>query len=160
MPRKFLTVLAAIGALAGLYAPSVSSQQERDVMEVMRSQIATQRQALVAENLQLTESESDKFWPVYRDFQYDRNPLIDQRLDNIKNFRDNYETMTDEQAKAIIDSVVKYEEDMLKLQKKYIKEFRKVLPEKKVMRYMQIERKLAAVIDYDIARVIPLQESS
>jgi hypothetical protein len=160
MPRKFLTVLAAIGALAGLYAPSVSSQQERDVMEVMRSQIATQRQALVAENLQLTESESDKFWPVYRDFQYDRNPLIDQRLDNIKNFRDNYETMTDEQAKAIIDSVVKYEEDMLKLQKKYIKEFRKVLPEKKVMRYMQIERKLDAVIDYDIARVIPLQESS
>jgi gas vesicle protein len=160
MPRKFLTLLAAIGALAGLYAPSVSSQQERDVMEVMRSQIATQRQALVAENLQLTESESDKFWPVYRDFQYDRNPLIDQRLDNIKNFRDNYETMTDEQAKAIIDSVVKYEEDMLKLQKKYIKEFRKVLPEKKVMRYMQIERKLDAVIDYDIARVIPLQESS
>lgn len=158
MSNKILTAVIAAALFAGLYVPSTSAQQERDVMEVMRSQIATQRQALVAENLQLSQEESDKFWPVYRDFQYDRAPLIDRRLSNIKSFRDNYESMTDEQAREIIDSVVQYEEDMLKLQKKYIREFRKVLPERKVMRYMQIERKLDAVIDFDIARVIPLPE--
>ena len=158
MSNKILTAVVAAALFAGLYVPSTSAQQERDVMEVMRSQIATQRQALVAENLQLSQEESDKFWPVYRDFQYDRAPLIDRRLSNIKSFRDNYETMTDEQAREIIDSVVQYEEDMLKLQKKYIREFRKVLPERKVMRYLQIERKLDAVIDFDIARVIPLPE--
>ena len=158
MSNKILTAVVAAALFAGLYVPSTSAQQERDVMEVMRSQIASQRQALVAENLQLSQEESDKFWPVYRDFQYDRAPLIDRRLSNIKSFRDNYESMTDEQAREIIDSVVQYEEDMLKLQKKYIREFRKVLPERKVMRYMQIERKLDAVIDFDIARVIPLPE--
>lgn len=160
MPSKICSTIIAVAIAVGCYAPIAGAQQERDVMEVMRSQIATKRQALVAENLELTETESEKFWPVYRDFQYDRAPLIDRRLENIKNFRDNYESMTDEQAKEIVDAVVKYEEDMLKLTRKYIREFRKVLPERKVMRYLQIERKLDAVIDFDLARVIPLTEAT
>lgn len=160
MPSKTFSAIIAVAMTIGLYAPIAGAQQERDVIEVMRSQIATKRQALVAENLDLTEAESEKFWPVYRDFQYDRAPLIDRRLENIKAFRDNYETMTDEQARAIIDAVVSYEEDMLKLTRKFIREFRKVLPERKVMRYLQIERKLDAVIDFDLARVIPLTEST
>jgi len=160
MSIKILSVAVAVVLGTGLYAPIVDAQQERDAMEVIRSQIATDRQALVAENMQLSEAESEKFWPVYRDFQYDRAPLIDRRLENIKTFRDNYATMTDEQARNIVDSVVKYEEDMLKLQRRYIKEFRKVLPERKVMRYLQIERKLDAVIDFDLARVIPLTEAT
>lgn len=160
MPSKTFSAIITVAMTIGLYAPIAGAQQERDVMEVMRSQIATKRQALVAENLDLTEAESEKFWPVYRDFQYDRAPLIDRRLENIKAFRDNYETMTDEQARAIVDAVVSYEEDMLKLTRKFIREFRKVLPERKVMRYLQIERKLDAVIDFDLARVIPLTEST
>ncbi len=159
MSIKILSVAVAVVLGTGLYAPIVDAQQERDAIEVIRSQIATDRQALVAENMNLSEAESEKFWPVYRDFQYDRAPLIDLRLENIKAFRDNYATMTDEQAKSIVDSVVKYEDDMLKLQRKYIKEFREVLPERKVMRYLQIERKLDAVIDFDLARVIPLTEA-
>lgn len=162
MSIKILSVAVAVAVVlgTGLYAPIVDAQQERDAIEVIRSQIATDRQALVAENMQLSEAESEKFWPVYRDFQYGRAPLIDRRLENIKAFRDNYATMTDEQARNIVDSVVEYEDDMLKLQRRYIKEFRKVLPERKVMRYLQIERKLDAVIDFDLARVIPLTEAT
>ena len=160
MPSKTVSAIIAMAIVISLYAPVASAQQDRDEMEVMRSQIATKRQALVAENLQLSEAESEKFWPVYRDFQYERAPLIDRRLENIKSFRDNYETMTDDQARSIVDAVVKYEEDMLKLTRKFIREFRKVLPERKVMRYLQIERKLDAVIDFDLARVIPLTESA
>ena len=156
MSTKIVSALVAVTLITGLCTSVAGAQQDRDVIEVMRSQIATQRQALVAENLQLTEEESEKFWPVYREFQYQRAPIVDRRLENIKNFRDNYDSLTDEQAREIIDAVVSYEEDMLKLQKKFIREFRKVLPERKVMRYMQIERKLDAVIDFDLARVIPL----
>jgi hypothetical protein len=158
MPAKIVTTALAVAVAAVLFALPATAQQERDVIEVIRSQIATQRQALVAENLQLSEEQSEKFWPVYRDYQYDRAPLTDRRLELIKTFRDNYETMTDDQARQIVDDVVKYDEDMLKLTRKYIREFRKVLPERQVMRYLQIERKLDAVIDFDLARVIPLAD--
>ncbi|MGI9331147.1 MAG: hypothetical protein ACR2QB_10580 [Gammaproteobacteria bacterium] len=159
LKNSFLAAVA-VALLASLSAPLAIAQQERDAVEVIRSQIATKRQALVAENMLLSEAESDKFWPVYRDYQFQRSQLADLRVENIKNFRDNYQTMTDEQAKVIVDNVIKYEEDMLKLQKKFVREFRKVLPELKVMRFMQIERKLDAIIDFDLARVIPLTEAS
>ena len=159
MSSKLLPAVMALVVAAGLFTPIAHAQQDRDAMEVIRSRIATQRQALVAENLNLTAEESDRFWPVYREFQYERGPLIDRRLENIQKFRDEYETMTDQQAREIVDAVVEYEEDMLKLQRKYIREFRKVLPELKVMRYLQIERKLDAVINFDLARAIPLTEA-
>jgi hypothetical protein len=159
LKNSFLAAVT-VALLASLAAPLAIAQQERDAVEVIRSQIATKRQALVAENMQLSETESDKFWPVYRDYQFQRSELADQRVANITNFRDNFQTMTNEQAKTIVDDVVKYEEELLKLQKKFIREFRKVLPELKVMRFMQIERKLDAIIDFDLARVIPLTEAS
>ena len=159
MLKKTLVAVAGLAIFAGLNAPVAVAQQENDAIEVIRGQIATKRQALVAQNMQLTEEQSEKFWPVYREYQFDRTGIVDRRVNTIKNFRDNYQSMTDEQAKKIIDDVVKYEEDMLKLQKKYIREFRKVLPETQVMRYMQIERKLDATIDFDLARVIPLAET-
>jgi hypothetical protein len=159
LKNSFLAAVT-VALLDSLAAPLAIAQQERDAVEVIRSQIATKRQALVAENMQLSETESDKFWPVYRDYQFQRSELADQRVANITNFRDNFQTMTNEQAKTIVDDVVKYEEELLKLQKKFIREFRKVLPELKVMRFMQIERKLDAIIDFDLARVIPLTEAS
>jgi len=159
MLKNSLFAAVAVALLASLTAPLAVAQQERDAVEVIRSQIATKRQALVAENMQLTEGESEKFWPVYRDYQFQRSELADLRVENITNFRDNYQTMTNEQAKAIVDNVVKYEEELLKLNKKFIREFRKVLPDLKVMRFMQIERKLDAIIDFDLARVIPLTEA-
>jgi hypothetical protein len=160
MSTRFLPAIPATVFLMSLLATAASAQQERDAIELIRSQLATQRQALVAENLELTEAESEKFWPVYRSYQFDRAPLMDRRLETIREFRDNYDTLTDAQAKQIVDDVMKYEDDTLKLTRKYIREFRKVLPEKKVMRYLQIERKLDAVIDFDLARVIPLTEAS
>ena len=42
------------------------------------------------------------------------------------------------------------------MKKGYVKKFKKVLPAKKVARYYQVENKLDAIIDVDLAREIPL----
>jgi hypothetical protein len=47
-------------------------------------------------------------------------------------------------------------QDENKLKKKYVKRFMKVLPAKKVLRYYQIESKMDAVINFDLAATIPL----
>jgi hypothetical protein len=124
----------------------------------MKSQISTQRQALVAENLLLTKEESDVFWPLYREFQNKRNPLIDRRIDLLTKFRDNFDSLTDEQAAEIIDGWLELEADIVKLRKQYVKKFRKILPEKTTLRYFQVENKLDTIIDYDLSQVTPLAE--
>ena len=55
--HAFVRCLAA-ACVALLFAGPAAAQQERDVIELIKSQVATQRQALVAENLNLTAEQS------------------------------------------------------------------------------------------------------
>ena len=56
-----------------------------------------------------------------------------------------YEQMTDATARQLLDESFKFEEQALKLEKKYMKKFRKILPDIKVTRYFQLENKLDPV---------------
>lgn len=149
-------LLAAIAAM--LFSSAVHAQQERDVIELIKSQLATQRQALVAENLNLTAEQSEVFWPLYREFQSKRGPLIDRRIELLREFRDNFDGLSDEQAAGLIDGWLALEDDIVKLRKQYVKKFRKILPEKTTLRYFQVENKLDTIIDYDLSQVTPLAE--
>lgn len=58
----------------------------------------------------------------------------------------------------MLDDFMKLQDDILRLQKKYLSNFRKVLSEKKTLRYFQIENKMDTIIEYDLAQVVPLAE--
>jgi hypothetical protein len=47
-----------------------------------------------------------------------------------------------------------------KLRQAYLPKFRKVLPEIKVVRYYQIENKINAALNYDLAADIPLMKAA
>lgn len=66
--------------------------------------------------------------------------------------------MTDELARQLLDESLQHQQQSLKLQKKYVKKFRKIVPDIKVTRYFQLERKLDAIMDFDMAQQIPLLE--
>ncbi len=150
-------VFATIALLVLVSFPSFA-QQERDAIEVLRAQIQSNRQALVAENLGLTSEESARFWPVYREFQAERNKLVDRRVELLIRFRDNFDSLTDEQAKQLLGDYLKLADDRNKLLRKYARIFAKVLPQKKVLRYFQIENKIDTIIDFDLSKVVPLAE--
>jgi hypothetical protein len=149
-----LVFLAAV-VLAG-YASETFAQQERDEIELMLAQIRTNRQAIVTENLALTAEESEAFWPLYRQFQNDRALMVDRTMKMLTEFRDNFDVLSEEQAKALVDEYFKIQKEELRLNEKYLREFRKILSQKKALRYFQIENKLDAIIDYDLSQVIPL----
>lgn len=156
--NSFVRCLLAASLLTTLLAAPAVAQQERDVIELIKSQVATQRQALVAENLNLSAAESEVFWPLYREFQNKQGPLIDRRIALLKEFRDNFDGLSEEQAAGLIDGWLSLEDDIVKLRKQYVKKFRKALSEKLTLRYFQVENKLDVIIDYDLAQVIPLAE--
>ena len=148
-------VLLTAAVLAG-FASDAFAQQERDEIELMLAQIRTNRQAIVTENLALTAAESEVFWPLYRQFQNDRALMVDRTMKMLTEFRDNFDVLSEEQAKALVDEYFKIQKEELRLNEKYLREFRKILSQKKTLRYFQIGNKLDAIIDYDLSQVIPL----
>ena len=150
-----IRIVSALLLTAGLWG-SAFAQQERDMIEVLRSQIAADRQAVVAANLNIPEDMSRKFWPLYREYHDRRDALMDRRVALLTKFRDNYVGLTAKQADEILKEAMRLENDLLKLKKKYLKKFRKVLTARSTLRYFQIENKLDAVVNYSIAEVVPL----
>ena len=127
-------------------------------IEAARSIMATERKILIMREMSLTPEEADAFWPLYDEYVIARRELGDRRIKIITDYAAAYDSMTDELAYDLAKASLKMQSDELKLRKKYFKKFRKVLPDTKVVRYFQLESKLDAIIEFDLASQIPLMQ--
>jgi hypothetical protein len=148
----FLTLMAAI--TMWFVSPVVA----QDNMQILRDKIKADKKLLVAANMELTESEAKGFWPVYEEYQKELT-AINQRIGKlIESYAADYRanTLTDEKAQKLIDELVAIEKADGGLQATYAPKLSKVLPPKKVARYLQIENKIRAALKYELAANIPV----
>jgi hypothetical protein len=154
--KKRLTAVIVFCVLFLFVVPVIAQDKPADTNQLVREKIQADKKLFVAENMQLTEAEAKAFWPVYESYQKDQLKLVDRTQKLINDYAKNYTTMTDATAKKLTDGMIALENDRLKLRKDYLPKFRKVLSDKKVARYYQLENKINAVVNYDMARIIPL----
>jgi len=55
-----------------------------------------------------------------------------------------------------LDNDLSIDSDYQKLRQSYLPKFRGILPDKKVARFYQLESKINAVVEFELARIIPL----
>jgi Spy/CpxP family protein refolding chaperone len=151
-----MRALHALVVLATLAMHLPAQAQDPAETQAIRADLQAERTKLVAGNLQLTEAEAAKFWPLYNEYRGKHSQLGDRTIALIDDFAANYETLSDEKAKDLLNRQLQLDDDRLKLQRSYVGKFEKVVPPKKVARYYQIERKLDAAVAYEAAQSIPL----
>jgi hypothetical protein len=152
---KSLGILALI-ICAAYTNPVVAQEQLADTMEAVREKAQADKRLFVADNLQLTESEAKAFWPVYERYQHDLQ-AINARLANlIRDYGKNAKTMSDEVANRLTTEAVQIEAERTRLAESYLPSFRRALPGKKLARYYQLETKIRALFNFDLAKEIPL----
>jgi hypothetical protein len=150
--KKFnLTFLLSFVAIA-IYA-------QDSYMEIVRSTIKTEKKALIAEVMQLSDEESGVFWPVYNEYEDKLYKLNTDYFNVVKDFADNFENMSAEKASEIILKANKISMDEAKLEKTYLKKMMKVISPQKTLRYFQASNKIQVMIDAQLAAEIPLLES-
>ena len=142
--------------LIGFTGSAVAQDTPADNMEIVKEKIRTDKKLFIATNMQLTESEAKSFWPVYDAYQSELETLINRKGKLIEKFAADYETLSDETAKSLLDNNLSIDSDYQKLRQSYLSKFRGVLPDKKVARFYQLESKIHAVVEFEIARRIPL----
>ena len=126
------------------------------MIELMRSDLRTEKQAIVTKAMQLTEAQSELFWPVYREYETEMIKLNDERIQMIKDYAASYDSMTDETAKDLIDRAFKLEEGRNKTLKKYVGKMGKTVDMKTAARWAQVEQALGSAIDLQVASELPL----
>ena len=153
-----LTVALAVPALAQ-NAPAQSTRSQTsstDDMALVRDKIRAGKRALVEQNVGLTEAEAKVFWPVYDAFQADLGKLADRTVKLVEFYVANYRTMTDTAATRMVDEHLALERERAALLQSYRPRFSRVLPPIKVARYYQTENKVRAIVQWELAKDIPL----
>jgi len=161
--RKLLAILLpiAIGLIAFALAfpgPAWTQDKPADNMQILREKIKADKKLLVAENMDLTESEAKDFWPLYEQYQQQLGVFNERIAKFIESYADAYRSnsMTDETAKKLIAEFVAIEKGESGVKAYWVPKLSQVLPPKKVARYLQIENKIRAAVKFQLAEAIPL----
>jgi hypothetical protein len=133
-----------------------ADQVTDDTVQLMRQDIRSERKKIVAANLPLTEEEAVKFWPTYDRYVVEHSKIYDIRYALIKEYAQNYDTMTGEQANSFIKRWTATEEQMAQLRLKWMPEFEKVISPKKTAMFYQIDRRLGLMVELQLSSQIPL----
>jgi hypothetical protein len=151
-------VMVMVAALVGLGVLAAAQDKPTDNMQILRDKIKADKKLLVANNMQLTESEAKAFWPVYEQYQQELANFNQRIVKLIESYAAAYRTpsMTDEAAKKLIADFVAIEKGEAAVKEFFVPKLSQVLPPKKVARYLQLENKIRAAIKYELAGEIPL----
>jgi len=133
------------------------SSNDQDI-ELLRKDVRSQKKQMIAANLTLTDKESEQFWPIYDQYTAELVKINDQKYAAIKQFVQNYGTLTDEQAKDLTKQALNVDESVAQLRLKYMPIFGKVISGKKTALFFQLDRRLVMLIDLQLASVVPLTQ--
>ena len=153
---RIMTLLLVCLWVVPVFAQDTSSK----TMGIVREAAKSNKKALIAVNLNLTEAEEKGFWPLYDSYQADLEKIQELQLSLIKDYAKEYNanSLTDEKAKNLMADYLASEEDIIKLKKSYLSKFDGVISGKKAVTYLQLENKIEAIIAYEMAGQIPLVE--
>ena len=103
------------------------------------SEFRTKKQAYIAQKAELTPAESEKFFPLYFEFQ-NKKKEINKHAWNLAKQGKASET-TDLEYEEIIDNFFDDQEAIVKLEREYIDKYRKILSDKQIYRVYWAEFK-------------------
>lgn len=149
-------ILCAVALAA---APAFTQDKPADTnMQILLDKVKADKKLVVAANMDLNEAEGKAFWPIYDSYQKDLQAINDRLGKTILAYADAYnnKTLTDAQAKQLSDEALTIDQDEIAMRKSYAARLNRVLPAKKVARYLQIENKIRAALRYELAAGIPL----
>ncbi len=125
-------------------------------IELLKSDLRTQKVAVLTEAMKFTDEGSTAFWPIHREYELELSKIIDDRIELIKDYAQNYDNLTNEKAKELARTVFDLEKRRTKLKKKYFKKFEKALSAVVAAKFVQVENQINLLIDLQIASELPL----
>ncbi len=138
--------------------PSDQDLNIRAYIELLRADVKAEATAVIAEVMQFSDDESAKFWPIYREFEFEFAKIGDEKVALIKKYAENYDEMTDGVADQLAQGAFKLEQDRHNLKLKYYERIKKELSAKTAARFMQVMNQIIMLIDLQVASGLPVMK--
>jgi len=158
--RYLATLLMFVAGVAAHGQGADSAGLDNPELANARALLQAGREQMIREDLQMTEAESAAFWPVYNKYRDEKRIVQDRHAKMVARFLERHRDggFDNEYAEHLIAEHFEIRGAILAVQMKYVPYFRETLPALKVARFYQLENKMDAEIDAQLALVIPLVE--
>jgi hypothetical protein len=134
-------------------AVDASQAKPDDFIELLRKDVRSQKKQIIAENMDLSDAEAEKFWPVYDQYAAELSRIYDTKIALLQGYAENYSSMTGEQAENYIRKRAEVEQSIMQLRLKYMPAFRKVLSGRETALFYQLDWRLGLAIDVELVQV-------
>ena len=157
MMKNSALFVVTFGILA--FCPLGRAQDQEPTIDstiaVARANMRADRTTIITTGMNFTDKEGAAFWPIYRQYEYERSRVDDRRAAVIKQYTQKYPKLTDAEAKAMAEQMLDCESRLAELKKKYYKKFNKVLPALTVTKFFQLDRRIDLLMDMNVEVSLP-----
>jgi hypothetical protein len=153
--KKLILIVSLLVLAFGVVAADEGTD---DFIELLRSDLRADKEALVDAAMDLTEADAKVFWPIYRKYEVERTALGDRTIEVLKAYPGAVNVTETTTVAMLGDEWMKIQEDRVKMTKKYYNEAAKKLAPRVAVRWMQIEHRISLLINLQLAAEVPLVE--
>src|SRR5580658_7731202 len=165
------TALGGGATAGGARTPTAAMQQQQQQLTVqrvisptvtdedialLRRDIRATKMQVIGQNMSLSETEGQKFWPVYNHYTKDLVEVNNQKYALLKQYAEMWATMTDQDALIYVRHWLEADGDAQALRLRYVPVVSQVLPGRKAATFFQLDRRLNMIIDLQLFSQIPL----
>ncbi len=135
-----------------------SAQAFADDLENSRVELAAKKKIMISKSMKLNKNETEAFWKVYADYEKDLSSVAKDGFKLIRKYSNQYKnkSITEQSAANMLSESFRLNARELQIKQSYLPRFQEILPNKKVVRFYQIDNKIDSLIGCDIAKKLPL----
>ena len=165
LPLVTLVVTLGWHAMTAAQAPAPAQPlpqaeaRERNLrayVELLRSDLRTQKVAVITEMMQFSEAEDKAFWPIYREYELELSRQNDERLKLIETYANSYTNLTSATADDLMSKALDLDSRRTALRQKYFTKLKTALTPLTAARVLQIENQIGLLLDLQIAASLPV----
>jgi hypothetical protein len=163
-----ITLLACIIALPSLATQSVFAKDAKPVTDqelniqayekLLRADINSKRDAIVKQVLQLSDSDAQTFWPIYQDYEKEREKLDDTEAQLTNEYVAAYQNISEDKADELLSKSFELEAQRAELKKKYFDTMKKALSASTAARFFEVDGQIQHVHDLQLSAKLPANQ--
>lgn len=151
--KKYILLVAV-----SLIASFTYAQSDKEEIDLMQAAFGMDKKAAVAEFVKPSDTQKEAFWKLYDEYETQRKELGKQRIELLKQYAGQYETMTSEQADAWTKKVIDLQKKTDNLIAKYYGKIKGATDGVVATQFYQIENYILTGIRAQILENVPFLE--
>src|SRR5258708_20646991 len=124
-------------------------------LAVMRRDVRPEKAEIMGATMGWNAQDAAKFWPIYSEYDQGLAKLNDQRVANIKEYAQNYDQLSDEEADKLVQKWIGYQKQRAELLAQTYEKVKQALGGVTAARFAMVEHQILTIIDLHIPQTLP-----